>query len=78
MALGLNEAIIAEDAGELLAPPPTVKLVNAGSGRAPTVWWSERKRLFEVLAASRAKDEGLSEYCIQEVTPQNFVKDVPN
>ena len=59
MALGGNEAIIAEEeAGELLAPLPTVKQVDAG----------------EILA-STSKDDGLSEYCIHETTPENFVKE---
>ena len=76
MALGRNEAIIPEEVGELLAPPPppTVKLVNAGSGRAPTVWKSAKKGLTEILA-STSKDDGLSEYCIHETTPENFVKE---
>ena len=62
------EAIIAEDAGELLSPPPNIKLVDAG-GRTPTVWWSERRKLHEVLAAV-AKDDGLGEYCIHETIAQ--------
>ena len=61
----LHEAIIAEDAGELLSPPPTISISDAG-GRTPTVWWSDKKGLYEILASVEQKDDGRCEYCIYE------------
>ena len=44
----LHGAIIAEDAGELLAPPPDITLAGAG-GRTPTVAYHDKKGLYEIL-----------------------------
>ena len=72
-ALGRNEAIIAESAGELLAPPPVVKLPDAGGrGRSPTVWWTTKKAHYAILVAT-TKDDGFSKYCIHETPPESVL-----
>ena len=72
--MGRNKAIIAESAGELLAPPPVVRLPDAGGRgreRSPTVWWSTKKGHKEMLVAKVAttQDDGFSKYCIHATSP---------